>query len=152
IVEPLIQGAGGMIIHPVDVLQRIRGITSDLGVFLIADEVFTGFGRTGSMFACELADVVPDMMCLSKGLTGGFLPLGATVCTDQIYRAFHVPDRAQTFFHGHSYSGNPLACAAANASLKIFETEPVFERIKTIASIQRERLSSFREHPAVAEV
>ena len=152
IVEPIVQGAGGMIIHPIEFLQRIRAMASEFGVFLIADEVFTGFGRTGSMFACELAAVVPDMMCLSKGLTGGFLPLAATVCSDRIYEAFHVPDRSRTFFHGHSYTGNPIACAAANASLRIFESEPVFERIRMIESIHRERLATLSSHLAVETV
>ena len=152
IVEPMVQGAGGMIIHPAEYLRRIRDLATQFDIPLIADEVFTGFGRTGAMFACELAGIVPDIVCLSKGLTGGFMPLAATVCSDGIYEAFHKPDRSVTFFHGHSYTGNPLACAAANASLKIFETEPVFERIRAIETIHRERLSSFREHPAVAEV
>jgi adenosylmethionine-8-amino-7-oxononanoate aminotransferase len=152
IVEPMVQAAGGMIIHPVEYLRRIRDLATQVGIPLIADEVFSGFGRTGVMFACELAGIVPDIMCLSKGLTGGFMPLAATVCSDSIYQVFHKPDRAMTFFHGHSYSGNPLACAAANASLEIFETEPVFDRIRTIETIHRERLSRLREHPAVAEV
>jgi adenosylmethionine-8-amino-7-oxononanoate aminotransferase len=152
IVEPLIQGAAGMIIHPKQFLQRIRKLASDYDVLLIADEVFTGFGRTGAMFACALADVVPDIMCLSKGLTAGFLPLGATICTDRIYAAFHVPDRAQTLFHGHSFTGNPISCAAAAASLKIFETEPVLERVRTIESIHAERLRRLAFNPEVATV
>ncbi len=152
IVEPLVQGAGGMIIHPAEFLQRIRKLASQYDVLLIADEVFTGFGRTGAMFACELADVVPDIMCLSKGLTAGFLPMGATVCTDRIYTAFHAPDRSQTFFHGHSYTGNPIACAAAVASLKIFEREPVTDRIRAIESIHRERLTRLSSHAAVDTV
>ncbi len=150
IVEPLIQGAAGMIIHPVEFLRRLRTMATGFGIPLIADEVFTGFGRTGAMFACELAAVVPDMMCLSKGLTGGFLPMGATVCTEEIHKAFDVPDRSRTFFHGHSYTGNPLGCAAANASLRVFETEPVFERIRAIEAIHRERLSKLSGHPSVA--
>jgi adenosylmethionine-8-amino-7-oxononanoate aminotransferase len=104
------------------------------------------------MFACEHAAVVPDLMCLSKGLTGGFMPLAATVCRDEIYQMFFSKDRSRTFFHGHSYSGNPLGCAAALASLKIFETEPVFDRIARIEAVHRERLPEFRSHPAVAEV
>jgi adenosylmethionine-8-amino-7-oxononanoate aminotransferase len=152
IVEPLVQGAGGMIIHPIEFLQRLRALASQYGVLLIADEVFTGFGRTGAMFACDLAGVTPDIMCLSKGLTGGFLPLAATVCTPAVYSAFHVPDRSQTFFHGHSYSGNPIACAAANACLKIFESEPVLERIRGIESIHAARLGKLSGHPAVDTV
>jgi adenosylmethionine-8-amino-7-oxononanoate aminotransferase len=152
IVEPLLQGAGGMIVHPVEFLKRIRQVCSAHGVLLIADEVLTGFGRTGRMFACELASVVPDLMCLSKGLTGGVLPMGATVCTGEIHEAFVSEDRARTFYHGHSYTGNPLAAAAAVASFKIFETEPVFERIHMIAKIHNERLPAFASHPAVADV
>jgi adenosylmethionine-8-amino-7-oxononanoate aminotransferase len=151
IVEPLLQGAGGMIVHPLEFLQRIRTLCTEQEVLLIADEVLTGFGRCGAMFACELARVVPDMMCLSKGLTGGALPMGATVCTDQIHGAFVSKDRAHTFYHGHSYTGNPLAASAATASLKIFESEPVLKRIETIATIHQERLAAIANHPAVGE-
>ena len=152
IVEPLLQGAGGMIVHPVEFLRGIRELTSKYGVLLIADEVLTGFGRCGRMFACELAGIVPDIICLSKGLTGGFLPLAATVATRSIYDSFSAPDRRRTFFHGHSYTANPLGCAAAIASLKIFETEPVFERIATIERVHRKRAPALREHPAVGDV
>jgi len=152
IVEPLLQGAGGMIVHPVEFLQRIRQLCSKFGVLLIADEVLTGFGRCGKMFACELAGVVPDLMCLSKGLTGGVLPMGATLCTREIHEAFVGADRARTFYHGHSYTGNPLAAAAAVASLRIFEREPVFDRIEAISRIHRERLAAIRNHPAVGDV
>jgi adenosylmethionine---8-amino-7-oxononanoate aminotransferase len=152
IVEPLVQGAAGMIIHPVEFLQRIRDLASHYDVLLIADEVFTGFGRTGAMFASGLAGIVPDIICLSKGLTGGFVPLAATVCTERIYSVFHAPDRARTFFHGHSYTANPIACAAAVASLKIFEDEPVFGRIAAIQTIHQERLLRIADHPAVDNV
>lgn len=152
IVEPLLQGAGGMIVHPVEFLQRVRRLCSAHGVLLIADEVLTGFGRCGKMFACELAGVVPDLMCLSKGLTGGALPMGATVCTRAIQEAFVGEDRARTFYHGHSYTGNPIAAAAAVASLGIFEREPVFESIDNIARTHRERLAAIRQHPAVGDV
>jgi len=152
IVEPLLQGAGGMIVHPVEFLQRVRRLCSEHGVLLIADEVLTGFGRCGKMFACELAGVAPDVMCLSKGLTGGVIPMGATVCTSQIHDAFVSPDRSRTFYHGHSYTGNPIAAAAGVASLKIFEREPVFDRIAAIARIHRERLAAIRNHPAVGDV
>ncbi len=152
IVEPLLQGAGGMIVHPVEFLQRIHRLCAENDVLLIADEVLTGFGRTGRMFACELAGVVPDIVCLSKGLTGGFLPLAATVCTRKVHQAFVAPDRLRTFFHGHSYSGNPLGCAAANASLRIFESEPVFERIASIARTHAIRLPRLAQHPAVEDV
>jgi adenosylmethionine-8-amino-7-oxononanoate aminotransferase len=151
IVEPLLQGAGGMIVHPVEFLQRVRQLCSAHDVLLIADEVLTGFGRCGAMFACGLAGVTPDLMCLSKGLTGGVLPMGATVCTRRIHDAFVSEDRTRTFYHGHSYTGNPLAAAAAAASLRIFEQEPVFERIETIARIHWERLAAIQRHPAVAD-
>jgi adenosylmethionine-8-amino-7-oxononanoate aminotransferase len=152
IVEPLLQGAGGMIVHPVEFLQRIRELCSRHDVLLIADEVLTGFARTGPMFACEKAHIVPDMMCLSKGLTGGFLPMGATVCADFIHEAFYAADRSRTFLHGHSYTANPLGCAAAIANLKIFDSEPVFDRIASIEKIHTERLSALKTHPAVADV
>ena len=152
IVEPLLQGAGGMIVHPAEFLQRVRRLTAEHGVLLIADEVLTGFGRCGKMFACELASVVPDLMCLSKGLTGGVLPMGATICTPEIHGAFVGTDRARTFYHGHSYTGNPIAAAAAVASCRIFEREPVFERINRIAEIHRARLAAIKDHPAVGDV
>ena len=151
IVEPLLQGAGGMIVHPVEYLQRIREITARHGVLLIADEVLTGFGRTGKMFAAELAGVVPDLMCLSKGLTGGFLPMGATLLTGRIFDAFSGGDPARAFWHGHSYTGNPLACAAALASLEIFRTEPVFQRIAAIAEVHAERLPRLRAFEKVGD-
>jgi adenosylmethionine-8-amino-7-oxononanoate aminotransferase len=150
--EPLLQGAGGMIVHPVEFLRGIRDLTSKYDVLLIADEVLTGFGRCGRMFACELAGISPDVICVSKGLTGGFLPLAATVATRPIYESFCAPDRRRTFFHGHSYTANPLGCAAAVASLKIFETEPVFERIAAIERVHRERAPALRQHPAVGDV
>jgi len=152
IVEPLLQGAGGMIVHPVEFLQRVRRLCSEYDVLLIADEVLTGFGRTGRMFACELAAVVPDLMCLSKGLTGGFLPMGATLCTGAIHETFCGADRGRTFFHGHSYTANPLGCAAGIASLEIFDTEPVFARIAGIEKIHRERAKALEGHPAVGDI
>jgi adenosylmethionine-8-amino-7-oxononanoate aminotransferase len=151
IVEPLLQGAGGMIVHPVEYLQRVRALATKYDVLLIADEVLTGFGRCGAMFACDLAGVTPDLMCLSKGLTGGFLPMGATLTTSQVHNAFGGVDSSRTFWHGHSYTGNPLACAAAVASLEVFRTEPVFERIATIAEIHRERLPRLAKLSAVGD-
>jgi len=152
IIEPLLQGAGGMIVHPVEFLQKIRSLCTRHDVLLIADEVLTGFGRTGKMFACDLAGIAPDLMCLSKGITGGFLPMGVTLCTDRIEAAFRSENRMHTFYHGHSYTGNALACAAANASLQIFEDEPVFDRIASIAKINAERLAQFRETHQVGDV
>jgi adenosylmethionine-8-amino-7-oxononanoate aminotransferase len=151
IVEPLLQGAGGMIVHPVEFLQKVRQLCSQHNVLLIADEVLTGFGRCGKMFACELAGVLPDMMCLSKGLTGGVLPMGATLCTSEIHDAFRSEDRARTFYHGHSYTGNPIAAAAAVASLRLFVEEPVFERIAEISKIHEKRLAEVKDHPAVGD-
>ncbi len=144
IVEPLLQGAGGMIVHPVEFLQRVRALCTKHDVLLIADEVLTGFGRTGKMFACDLAGITPDLMCLSKGITGGFLTMGVTLCTDRVENAFRSEDRKHTFYHGHSYTGNALACAAANANLQIFDDEPVFDRIAMIGRIHAERLEQFR--------
>src|SRR5487761_131467 len=152
IVEPLLQGAGGMIVHPPEFLRKIRELTRRYDVLLIADEVLTGFGRCGRMFACEVAGIEPDLMCLSKGLTGGFLPLGATLCAERVFEAFRQPDRRATFFHGHSYTANPSACAAALANLEIFRDEPVFERIAAITRIHQEHLARLRSHPAVCDV
>ena len=151
IVEPLLQGAGGMIVHPTEFLQRVREACTRHGVLLIADEVLTGFGRCGKMFACDLANVEPDLMCLSKGLTGGFMAMGATLCTDQLEAAFRTENRAHTFYHGHSYTGNALACAAGIASLRIFEEEPVFDRIAAIARINAERLAELRRMHQVGD-
>jgi adenosylmethionine-8-amino-7-oxononanoate aminotransferase len=151
ILEPLLQAAGGMIVYPAEYLQKARGLCTRHDVLLIADEVLTGFGRTGKMFACDLAGVVPDLMCLSKGITGGFLPMGVTLCTDRVESAFRSENRMHTFYHGHSYTGNALACAAANASLQIFEDEPVFDRIATIADITGERLGQLKDFNVVGE-
>jgi adenosylmethionine-8-amino-7-oxononanoate aminotransferase len=151
IVEPLLQGAGGMIMHPAEFLQRVSQLCSEHDVLLIADEVLTGFGRCGKMFACDVAGVVPDLMCLSKGLSGGAMAMGATVATDRIHEAFVSTDRSRTFYHGHSYTGNPLAAAAAVASLQVFETEPVFERIAEIEKVHRERLAAIARHRGVGE-
>jgi adenosylmethionine-8-amino-7-oxononanoate aminotransferase len=151
IVEPLLQGAGGMIIHPVEFLQKVRALCTRYEVLLIADEVLTGFGRTGKMFACDLANIVPDLMCVSKGITGGFLTMGVTLCTDRVEAAFRSENRLHTFYHGHSYTGNALACAAANASLQIFDDEPVFDRISTIARIHSERLAHLRTFHQVGD-
>jgi len=151
IVEPLLQAAGGMIVHPAEFLQAVRALCTKYDVLLIADEVLTGFGRTGKMFACNLAGVAPDLQCLSKGITGGFLPMGATLSSERVASAFHSENRMHTFYHGHSYTGNALACAAANASLRIFEDEPVFERIARIATIHGERLEQLRKYAAVGD-
>jgi|SRR5579864_1658277 len=150
IVEPLLQGAGGMIVHPVEFLKQIRALCDRYEVLLIADEVLTGFGRCGKMFACEIAGVVPDLMCISKGITGGFLPLGATLCTEAVYNEFR--GEGHSFFHGHSYTGNPLACAAAVANLEIFEAGNVWKQIDAIAALHKQRLAYFSSHSDVLEV
>lgn len=136
IVEPLVQCAGGIITAPPGHLRRIRELCDRHDVLLIADEVATGFGRTGRLFACAHENVTPDLLCLSKGLTGGYLPLAATLATQRIYDAFLGPiDSGRTFYHGHTYTGNPLACAAALASLRIFETDRTLEALP--AKIER---------------
>jgi adenosylmethionine-8-amino-7-oxononanoate aminotransferase len=131
IIEPLIQAAGGMITSPQGYLKGVRELCTKYNILMIADEVATGFGRTGKMFACEHESVVPDIMCLSKGITGGYMPLAATISTDEIYNAFLGEFKdLKTFFHGHSYTGNPLACAAALACLDLFEKENVLKNLK----------------------
>jgi adenosylmethionine-8-amino-7-oxononanoate aminotransferase len=152
IVEPLVQGGAGMIVQPPGYLERIGTLCRRHGVLLIADEVLTGFGRTGTMFACERAGVTPDLMCISKGLTGGFLPFAATLASSAVHDAFRSTDRMHTFFHGHSYSGNPLGCAAAIANLEIFENEPVFERIRSIERVHAERLPLLAAQDAVGDI
>ena len=130
IVEPLLLGAGGMRVWDERVLQKMREKTLEAGVHLIADEVLTGFGRTGPMFACDRADVEPDILCMSKGLSGGSLALGATAATERIFDSFRSADRNKTFFHGHSFTANPIACAAALASLELFDEESEDNRIR----------------------
>ena len=132
IYEPLLLGSGGMLMWRPAILEEALTIAKEFGILCIADEVLTGFGRTGTMFASDQAKTKPDLMTLSKGITGGFLPMGITMASSKIFEAFLSNDRAKTFFHGHSYTGNPISSAAALASLDIFETEPVFERIKSI--------------------
>jgi len=134
IYEPLLLGSGGMLTWRASVLEAALGIAKEFGILTIADEVLTGFGRMGTMFASDMVSLKPDLMTLSKGITGGFLPMGVTMATSNIFEAFLSSDRARTFFHGHSYTGNPISAAAALASLEIFEEEPVFERIAAIMS------------------
>ncbi|HEY7954905.1 MAG TPA: adenosylmethionine--8-amino-7-oxononanoate transaminase [Polyangia bacterium] len=130
VVEPLVQGAAGMLLQPPGFLRAARELCTRHGVLLICDEVATGFGRTGTLFACEQEEVSPDLFCLAKGISGGYLPLAATLATDEIYGAFLAPyERKHTFFHGHTYTGNPLACAAGIASLALFEKERILERL-----------------------
>ena len=153
IIEPLVQAAAGMITAPPGYLTRVRELCSRYDVLLIADEVATGFGRTGKMFACEHEGVTPDLMAISKGLTGGYMPLAATLTTEEIYQAFLGPyEDFKTFFHGHSYTGNPLGCAVALASLKIFQTEKTLARLRPkIKSLSR-LLQPLRELPHVGDI
>jgi adenosylmethionine-8-amino-7-oxononanoate aminotransferase len=131
VLEPLVQGAAGMLVQPPGYLRAVKELCDAHDVFLICDEVATGFGRTGTMFACEQEDVVPDFLCLAKGLTGGYLPLAATLTTERVYRGFLGRfDEFRAFFHGHTYTGNPLACAAALATLDVFEEERTLERLQ----------------------
>ncbi|MCA1682769.1 MAG: aminotransferase class III-fold pyridoxal phosphate-dependent enzyme, partial [Actinobacteria bacterium] len=131
IVEPLVQGAAGMLVHPPGYLRRVRELCDEHDVLLICDEVATGFGRTGRMFACEHEQVSPDLLCLAKGLTGGYLPLAATLTTERVYEGFlGEHQELKTFFHGHTYTGNPLACAAALATLEVFEQERTIDRLQ----------------------
>ena len=131
VVEPLVQGAAGMIVHPEGYLRAVRELCDEFGVLLIADEVAVGFGRTGTMFACQQEDVAPDLMCVAKGITGGYLALAATLTTEAVYAAFlGEHDEYRTFFHGHTYTGNPLACAAALATLEVFESERTLARLQ----------------------
>lgn len=152
IVEPLVQGAGGMIFHDIDVLRRLRALANKHGLLLIFDEIFTGFGRTGSMFACEAAGVVPDIVTLSKAITGGTLPLAATVATKRVFNAFWSDDPLKALMHGPSYMANALACAAANASLDLFEREPRLEQVAAISSALTEGLSRCEGLPGVVDV
>ena len=153
LVEPLVQGAAGMITHPPGYLARLARACREHDVLLICDEVATGFGRTGTMFACEQEQVVPDLMCLAKGLTGGYLPLAATLATDHIFQSFLGPfESKKTFFHGHSYTGNPLACAAALASLKIFDDEQTLVHVKAMAERLAAGLSVISQMPHVGDV
>jgi len=152
ILEPLVLGAGGMKMYGADVLAGLAACCRQYGIFLIVDEVMTGFGRTGTMFACEQARIAPDLMCLSKGLTGGFVPMGVTLATSEIYDAFYSADRSKTFFHSSSFTGNAIACAAAVANLEIWENEPVRTRIDAIAKHHAAKLPAFRDRPEVLDV
>jgi adenosylmethionine-8-amino-7-oxononanoate aminotransferase len=145
IVEPLILGAGGMLIYPPWVLTEMKRICETHGVLFIADEVMTGWGRTGTLFACEQAGVAPDIGCYSKGLTGGSLPLAVTLARADIFDAHYSTDRTKTFFHSSSYTANPIACAAALANLEIWAEEPVMARIARLSSVHSERLDRFRD-------
>ncbi|WP_137134837.1 adenosylmethionine--8-amino-7-oxononanoate transaminase [Rhizobium sp. FKY42] len=152
LVEPLVLGAGGMRMYPPQLLARFREITRHYGVFLIADEVMTGWGRTGTLLACEQAQITPDILCLSKGITGGALPLAATLATSEIFEAHYSTDRRKTFFHSSSYTANPIACAAAVANLDIWKSEPVLDRIRTVEDLHRHRLWQLEGNARIADL
>lgn len=153
VIEPLVQGAAGILVHPAGYLRRVRELTRELDIPLIADEVAVGFGRTGTLFACEREQVAPDILCLAKGLTGGYLPLAATLVTEQIYEAFlGEPWEGRTFFHGHTYTGNPLGCVAALASLSQFDANRVLDNVRANAARLQARLGEIAGWPHVGEI
>ncbi len=153
VVEPLVQGAAGIIVHPPGYLRQLRDSCDRHRVLLICDEVATGFGRTGRLFASEHEDVSPDLMCLAKGITGGYLPLAATLATDEIFEVFLGDhSEAKHFFHGHTYTGNALACAAALANLRLFDSPTLLESVSSKIEHLSDRLSEFEGHPHVLEV
>lgn len=153
VMEPLVQGAAGMLVHPHGYLREVRELCDRHGVLLVCDEVAVGFGRTGTMFACEQEGVAPDLLCLAKGITGGYLPLAATLAGERIYERFlGEHEDFRTFFHGHTYTGNPLACAAALATLEVFEEERTLERLQPKIELLGRLLEPVAELPMVAEV
>ena len=152
IVEPLVQGAGGMLFHAPNMLRHLRAAADRHGLLLIFDEIFTGFGRTGTMFACEAARVTPDIITLSKALTGGTMGLGATVATKKVFDAFLSDKPSHALMHGPTYMANPLACAAANASLDLFEREPRLTQVATIEAALARDLEPARGLPRVRDV
>jgi adenosylmethionine---8-amino-7-oxononanoate aminotransferase len=153
ILEPLVQGAAGMIVHPEGYLKGMRELTRKHGTLLIADEVAVGFGRTGSLFACENEGVSPDFLCLAKGLTGGYLPLAATLTTEEVYSAFHgTASEGKTFFHGHTFAGNPLGAAVALANLRVFDEERTLENLPPKVARLSERLARIAPRPHVGDV
>jgi len=153
VVEPLVQGAAGMLVWPKGALKKMRELTRQYNVFLIADEVATGFGRTGTMFACQQEQVVPDFLCLAKGITGGYLPLAATLTTQKVYDGFLFDHKDQkTFFHGHTYTGNPLACAAALANLEVFKKERTLSKLSPKIKYMAKTLKMFYNLPNVVDI
>ncbi|MDP3730596.1 MAG: adenosylmethionine--8-amino-7-oxononanoate transaminase [Candidatus Omnitrophota bacterium] len=153
ILEPLVMAAGGMIVYPKEYLARAAAICANYGIHLILDEVATGFGRTGKMFACDHIKIKPDFLCLSKGITAGHLPLGLTITTDNIYKAFYADyHKMKTFYSGHTYTANPIACSCALASLDIFEKERTLDKISEITPVLHDGLERFRSLPLVGDV
>jgi adenosylmethionine---8-amino-7-oxononanoate aminotransferase len=152
VVEPLILGAGGMRIYDATTLAEMRRICSRHGVLFIADEVMTGFGRTGTLFACEQAGIVPDIACYSKGLTGGAVPLAVTLCSHEIFEAHYAPDRARAFFHSSSFMANPIGCAAALANLDVWEKTDARARVDNLCALQAARISRFENDSRFSSV
>ncbi|HPX56422.1 MAG TPA: adenosylmethionine--8-amino-7-oxononanoate transaminase [Syntrophales bacterium] len=153
VLEPLVQGAAGMLMQPEGFLRGVRALCDHYGVFLIADEVAVGFGRTGKMFACEHEGVTPDILCLAKGISGGYLPLAATVTSEEIFDGFLGEFMEnKTFFHGHTYTGNPLACAVAIASLELFEKERIIENLQPKITFLKNKLAAFKNLSHVGDI
>lgn len=152
IYEPLIQGAGGMLLHNKRALERILSLCKESGVLLIADEVMTGFGRTLSLFASMQLDTLPDILCLAKGITGGFLPLAATVCQNHIFEAFYSEDKQKMLLHGHSYTANPIACAAALASIELLTSQDCLKQRQKISEKHKEFVSKYKGHPSLQRI
>ena len=154
IIEPLIQGAGGMIVWPRPVLERIGQVAKEAGAYLIFDEIMTGFGRTGTLFALDQLKIKPDILCLSKGLTGGFLPLALTISRNSIYKDFLSSKKEKALLHGHSFTGNPLSCSAALANVRLFKKNKasLLKKWKNIEAIHKERLADFKKNPLVKDV
>jgi adenosylmethionine-8-amino-7-oxononanoate aminotransferase len=152
IYEPLVQGAGGMNMYAADHLNQLISVAKNYETLCIADEVMTGFGRTGKIFASEYMQQQPDIICVSKGITGGFLPLGVTACTPQIFEAFYSDDKAKTFFHGHSYTANPIACSAANASIKLLNATACRQQIDFISSMHDNFKEKLKSNPFIKDI
>ena len=153
VMEPIVQGAAGILVHPPGYLRHVRNLCTECNVLLIADEVAVGFGRTGTLFACEREGVSPDLLCLAKGISGGYLPLGATLATERIFEAFlGDPWQGRTFFHGHTYTGNALGCAAGLASLRLFEQRQVTDNVERCSGKIAQKLQVLQTHSNVAEI
>lgn len=153
VIEPLVQGAAGLLVHPRGYLKQVRELTREYGIPLIADEVAVAFGRTGTLFACEQEEVAPDVLCIAKGLTGGYLPVAATLCTQEIFDAFVAPPtHGKTFYHGHTYTGNPLGCAAGLASLRLLEWNDVLKNVRHNAMWLQERLEAWKAIEFVGDI
>ncbi len=150
--EPIVQGAAGMRVYSANTLAQMAAMCREHGILLIADEVMTGFGRTGTMFACEHAKFIPDFLCLSKGITGGFLPMGATITHRDVYKAFYHAEKSKQFFHSTSFTGNPMACAAALANLEIWEEEDVLADVKRIEAAHTKAAGWYAARPDITDV